>query len=167
MAQNQTSADSAVKPEEPEVNFLHVKEGKFSPLVGDYVTSAIIQYEDGIIYLNRNLEVGIVGDFEYPKDYPRIHNMVLALQAAPDEHLSKEQRTRVRTLCGNAIARVLDDKDPEAAIEILHQGWKYYSERSAEISRRWYLTTALVAYIPLLVLAIGGGAWSEPVSAVQ
>ncbi len=151
-------------PDQGSEGYLAVQECKYSSLLNDQVERIIVQAEDYIIYLNARWHVCTAGEIDYPPDYPRIYNEVLALEAAPCDYLKNEQRELLRMCGGHAIARVLDDRNPEAATEVLEQGWKYYAQRSAEVSRRWYLTTACACFIPLVVLAVIGATLDEKIA---
>jgi hypothetical protein len=134
-----------------------------------------------IVYLDEDLAVewACVDHFDLTPEVGRVLNRVAEMMALPVTHLPFQERLAFRSLVAEAVARVVRDRpdsstvnpssaapappsanvaemtaDAGAAHDALDKALSFYTARSAEISRWWYLTASVLAAGALLLVVL-------------
>jgi hypothetical protein len=117
-----------------------------------------------IVYLDEDLAVewACVDHFDLTPEVGRVLNRVAEMMALPVMHLPFQERLAFRSLVAEAVARVVRDRpdvaemtaDAGAAHDALDKALSFYTARSAEISRWWYLTASVLAAGALLLVVL-------------
>jgi hypothetical protein len=110
-----------------------------------------------IVYLDDEYFVEWSWNGDAPDSFGEIASAVALLETLSITLLSPERVGPFRRLLGEAIARVLGDKDAPKARETLETARMYLQARALETARSWYLVTACV--IVALALATASGIW--------
>lgn len=124
-------------------------EGDFEPYLGKKILILVYKDENCIVYLDEDRYVEWVFTGEYPErwksdpTFSRVLSRVTEVQSYPLSHLSTEQLTTFRQLVGEAVARLLKDKNPGPANEALDAALRWVQARNREIARWWFLTASL------------------------
>ena len=132
-------------------------EGDLEPHLGKTIQILIFKTTDFIVYLDEDLFVEWAFTPSYDADWSdlgHVLNRVSQVQAFPLSHLSIEQLTTFRQLVGEAVARLLSDRDPESANEALDNATKWVEGRNKEVARWWYLSASSLAAAVMAVMAV-------------
>jgi len=137
-------------------------EGDREPHLGKTIQVLILKTTDFIVYLDEDLfvEWAFTRAYEAQADLSNLGhvlNRVSQVQAFPLSHLSIEQLTTFRQLVGEAVARLLSDRDPESANEALDNATKWVEGRNKEVARWWYLSAS--ALVAAGMAGIGAALW--------
>ena len=142
--------------------YFDICEGQHSELLGHAPKRIIAQAHGFIVYITPENHARVVAAVDqFPKGYGDIANLVVDLEAAPTHHLTAEQTTALRVFGGHALVRCVDEHDFGAARAVIERGWRYYRERSAEVSRRWYLVASVQGFVAISISVLAGCVWPE------
>jgi hypothetical protein len=122
-----------------------VREGEIDPSLGKQVDTLILQDDNFLVYLDEDLYV----EWNYDgtkipegEGWAGVFNRVSLLEAFQIDGLADEIRKSFRRMIGEAVARLLNSRDVEAANQILDKAEEYVNARNLELARRWYVTAA-------------------------
>ncbi|MFM0031864.1 hypothetical protein PQR70_37210 [Paraburkholderia madseniana] len=141
------------------MDYESLRVGEIDPELNKVVTKMVIQHHDFVVYLDEELDtqwhVREVGD---PVRFGKVLNAVADVELRSD-FLRDDERTftRVRLLAGEALARVIDDRDEDAGMNAIQHAEAIISKRNAELSRRWYYLAA--QRLVLAFIAFAAFAW--------
>jgi hypothetical protein len=169
-------------------NFNELVSGKDDPHLNKFIRIVIIQNRDYIVYLDNDLNVQWHTNQEKTKSLGKILNQIAVLEGKSDfmnpskwqkltSTIFKEKQAkfadffrddslqRIRSLLGEAIARIFDDKDENEAKVAIDEAVKLIAVKNAEYSRRWYYGHA--RYMALISLILALLAWIEKTSIIN
>jgi hypothetical protein len=125
------------------------REGDFEPHLGKKIYTLIFKTTTFIVYLDDDLYVewAFTPEFkaEWPQDVGLVLNRVSLVQALPVSRLSTEQLATFRQLVGEAVARVLQYGDGQAANQALDNAVAWLEARNKESARWSYLMGSCAA----------------------
>jgi hypothetical protein len=136
------------------------REGDFEPHLGKQIQTLIFKTTTFIVYLDEDLYVEWAFSPEFDTNWPPevglVLNRVSLVQALPVSALTPEQLGAFRQLVGEAVARVLQYKDGQAANQALDNAVAWLEARNRESARWAYLigssaAAALAATATLLL----------------
>lgn len=146
-------------------------EGDFEPYLGKHIRYLTYKSRRFIVFLDSRLSVewACAGHFELTPEIGRVLNRVAELTALPIDHLAFQVRFAFRALVAEAIARVLRDQpgvsgatadkdrakaDAEASQDALDKALNFYTARSTEQARWWYLSASVVTSLVTLLTVL-------------
>jgi hypothetical protein len=141
-------------------NYDLFREGDFEPHLGKQIHTLIFKTTTFIVYLDEDMYVewAFTPAFnpKWPQDVGLVLNRVSLVQALPASRLSTEQLTTFRQLVGEAVARVLQYGDGQAANKALDDAVAWLEARNKESARWAYLmgscaATGVVAVVTVLL----------------
>jgi len=122
-------------------------EGDREPHLGKKIHALIYKDHTLIVYLDSdsNVEWAYTDEHgEISESAGQILNRATELQALPVSHLTTEQKQSSRMLIGEAVARILTrGGDLTGAQDALDKAVNFLQARNREITRWWYLQSAL------------------------
>jgi hypothetical protein len=112
--------------------------------------------EDYVVYIGRDLML----DFDLPDTAGRadlsafndIFNEAAVLEMAPSKELGREKIIQSKRLIGEALVCAIED-DYQGAQRMLAAASAYITARNQELSRYWYLSIVVAAFVPLCLFA--------------
>jgi hypothetical protein len=140
--------------------YLGVAPGEWNELIEDYVDDVIAQSDSLVVYMDIDHMPEHAENWdedEYPAEYALVKNRIQMLVSLPSDAFTEEQLLRFRVSLGQALARLLDDKDANAAGQMLDYAESFFNRCSAEQARIWQLTAAFVPTAALLLFMLGVG----------
>ncbi len=142
-----------------------VVEGEIDPVLRKRVKNLILYGSGFVVYLDEDDMVQWRTDRTYPgfcPDAGLILNRVAMLQAERVDELEPSVREAFRSLLGEAVARMLDERDTKYAKDALDKAEKYLGDRNAELARRWQIVPAFWITAACAVLALSVRLAQEP-----
>lgn len=130
-------------------------EGDIEPTLNKKIHTLIQTEEDYIVYLDDDfyVEYSIADSYgTVPNGFPEVANRTSYLESASKGLLQHGQIEHFARLLGEAMARIIGDKNAEKANQILDDAESYLNARSFENARIWYIQTA---FILTLVVVFG------------
>jgi hypothetical protein len=132
-------------------------EGDTEPHLGKKIHALIYKDHTLIVYLDPELNV----EWAYNDSHGALHNgagqvlnRATELQSLPVSHLTTEQKQSFRMLIGEAVARILaSDGNSGGAQDALNKAETFLQARNREITRWWYLQSALGSGAAVVALA--------------
>jgi hypothetical protein len=125
------------------------REGDFEPHLGKKIDTLIYKTTTFIVYLDEDLYVEWAFtpklNSEWSRDVGVVLNRVSLVQALPASRLSTEQLRTFRQLVGEAVARVLQYRDGQAANDALDNAVAWLEARNKESARWLYLMGSCAA----------------------
>jgi len=113
----------------------------------------IISTDEYIVFIDNDLDVDWATKDEYDEKgyldttkHNQIVNLVAELECIPNYHHSDSIRLDFKRMCGEALARSLDN-DYENANIMAEKAFVYITERNEEQSRYWYLKASVISGI--------------------
>jgi hypothetical protein len=136
--------------------FSKLKEGDEELVHGKIIRTLISKHQDYIVYLDEDSNVWWatkkdLNCFDTPQA-GEILNEVSYLEAVDVNALRPHQVLAFRRMLGEAVARLLDARDPKQAKNVLRYARNYMTARYAENARLWYLSASGLA--TLLVITV-------------
>jgi hypothetical protein len=142
----------------PVDDFISYCEGDIEPTLNKKIHTLIDCDTDYIVYLDDEFFVEYSWTEAYggtPEGFGDIASKVAHLEGLSTLYLSPEQLPSFRRILGEAMARIVGDKDSEKAKATLEIAISFLTERSSERARIWYLqASSAVAGTFLLLAAI-------------
>jgi hypothetical protein len=128
-------------------------EGDTEPTLNKKIRTLIDATEKYIVYLDEDLYVEWSDLFEEsPAGFEETANRIGHLETLSITQLCPVQREPFARLLGEAMARILGDKNEKEASAALHKAEAFLDARGIENARRWYLQgVGAVASLALLV----------------
>jgi hypothetical protein len=124
-----------------------LREGEIDPEFNRPVETLIMQARSFVVYLDDRHDVmwNTSEDYgDFPPDFGKVINRVSVLLAEPTDHLNRSVVKSYRSLVGEGVARLLDDRTSENALAVLDMAERYLRDRSNETARRDYVIAGLV-----------------------
>ncbi len=135
-----------------------LKEGDIDPVLGKKVRVLLLATKSCIVYLCQDLYVEhwYNNAFEEPdeKIYSEVIGRLTHLEAQSMNLLGNEQMEPFRLMLGEGVARMLDEKTSEHAMEIMDKAEDFMNKRSRERAWIWYLCASFVTTIPFLLTGL-------------
>jgi hypothetical protein len=144
----------------PVENFSSYCEGDIEPTLNKRIRTLIDTEDEYIVYLDDELYVEYSWTNAYgaaPTGFGEIANKVAHLETLSMVYIGPAQLEPFRRLLGEAMARIIGDKDEIKAKASLEVAESFLAERSLERARTWYLEASATTTIAAVVLA--GGLW--------
>jgi hypothetical protein len=138
-------------------DFLPYCEGDIEPSLHKKIQVLIDCDTDYIVYLDDEYFVEWSWTDSYgetPDSFGEIASTVALLETLSTALLPSERVGPFRRLLGEAISRILGDKDADKARQTVETARMYLQARALETARTWYLVTACVIVSIALVTAL-------------
>jgi hypothetical protein len=138
-------------------DFLPYCEGDIEPSLHKKIEVLIDCDTDYIVYLDDEYFVEWSWTDSYgetPDSFGEIASSVALLETLSTALLSSKRVGPFRRLLGEAIARILGDKDADKARQTVETARMYLQARALETARTWYLVTACLIVCIALVTAL-------------
>jgi hypothetical protein len=131
-------------------------EGDEEPYLGKTIATLIVKDLNYIVYLDQDGAVEWACTTGYGTLDPgaaEVLNGVSALEAVPLDEVSESARVAFRRMLGEAVARVLSDRNAQSAKDMLDRAERYINALRESVARTWNLQATLA-----MCLAFGAGA---------
>ncbi len=136
-----------------------LNEGAIDPVLGKKVRVLLLATKSCIVYLCQDLYVEhwYTDNFVEPEEkvYSEVIGRMTHLEAQSMNLLAPEHMEPFRFMIGEAVARMLDEKTSEHAMEIMDKAEDFMNKRSKERARIWYLFASFLTAIPFLLIGLG------------
>ena len=124
-----TPAEQKTEPH----TFMNLSEGAVEPYLNKRIRALILKEEHFIVFLDDHLFVQWATDCYYghfAADFGKVTNRQGLLEEVSREFLTDQQKAAFQRLLAESIARLLDDKTPDNAVEILDKAEEYLKART-------------------------------------
>ncbi|MGO9201796.1 MAG: hypothetical protein ACLQM8_14815 [Limisphaerales bacterium] len=131
-------------------------EGDLDPTLNKRIRTLIDAEDNYIVYLDDDLYVEYSWTDAYgdkPQGFAGVANKVAHLETLSIIYIAPNQLEAFRRILGEAMARIIGDRDGVKAKESLDLAESFLAERSLEKARTWYLQASSVATAAAVVLA--------------
>jgi hypothetical protein len=132
-------------------------EGDIDPTLNKRIQTLIDSDDAYIVYLDDQFFVEYSWTASYgptPAGFGEIANTVAHLETLSMIYIGPDQMESFRRMLGEAMARIVGDKDQEKARQSLEVAESFLTQRSLERARTWYLQASSIA-TALALLAAG------------
>jgi hypothetical protein len=150
---------SAIEKESHDLGFLRLREGGFDAELNKWVRKIIFQTETLAVYVDWNYEVQFLIDDEIDAhEFGKVQTEVTYLELE-SSFLSrdKDPLLHVRSLLGEAYARVMQTQNASHAAPALGYARSILVQKNSDVSYRWYFGAA--AWMCGLLAIAGGLFW--------
>jgi hypothetical protein len=156
MGNNTQSSSPQSGSGKPVDDFSPFCERDTEPTLNKRIRTLIDSDDDYIVYLDDEVFVEYSWTDAYgdtPQGFGEVANKVGHLETLSMTYIAPDQLEAFRRILGEAMARIIGDKDEAKAKESLDIAESFLAERSLERARTWYLQASAVATAVALVLA--------------